>query len=73
MEQLKSELYEILEVSDLPVDLPFENLPEWDSLNALSIISLLDSYGIQMSAEQLEKFPSITDFINYVFANKSSR
>ncbi len=73
MEQLKSELCEILEVSDLPLDLPFQNMPEWDSLNALSIISLLDSYGIQMSAEQLEKFSSITDFIGYVVENKRSK
>lgn len=70
MEQLKSELCEILEISDLPLDSPFASMPEWDSLNALSIISMLDSYGIQMSAEQLEKFSNIREFIDYVIENK---
>lgn len=70
MEQLKSELCEILEVSDLPLDSPFTSMSEWDSLNALSIISMLDSYGIQMSAEQLEKYSTIGEFIDYVIQNK---
>ena len=70
MEQLKSQLCEILEITDLPLDSPFSDMPEWDSLNALSIISLLDSYGIQMSAEQLQQYSSINDFIDYVVSNK---
>jgi len=70
MQQLISELSQILEVSDLPLDSPFKCMNEWDSLNALSIISLLDSYGIHMSAEQVESYPSISEFIQYVLANK---
>jgi acyl carrier protein len=70
MEQLKSELCQILEVSDLPLDSPFISMPEWDSLNALSIISMLDSNNIQMSAEQVEKFSTIREFLDYVIKNK---
>jgi acyl carrier protein len=70
MEQLKSELCQILEVSDLPIDSPFTSMPEWDSLNALSIISMLDSYSIQMSAEQVEKYSTIREFLEYVIKNK---
>jgi acyl carrier protein len=68
MEQLIFELCEILEVSELPLDSPFTSMPEWDSLNALGIISLLDSYGMQMSAEQVEKYLTIREFIDYVIA-----
>jgi acyl carrier protein len=70
MDQLRSELCQILEISDLPLDSPFTSMSEWDSLNALSIISMLDSYGIQMSAEQVEKFSTIREFLDYVIKNK---
>ena len=70
MEQLIAELCEILEVSELPLDIPFTSMSEWDSLNALSIISLLDSYGMQMSAEHVEKYLTIREFIDYVVKNR---
>ena len=46
MEELITELCEILEVSDLPLDSAFNSMPEWDSLNALTILAMLDAYGI---------------------------
>jgi acyl carrier protein len=70
MKKLISELCEILEVSDLSVDLPFNSMPEWDSLNALTVLAMLDSYGITMEAEKLEGFESISEFIDYVLENK---
>ena len=70
MKKLISELCEILEVSDLPLDLPFNSMPEWDSLNALTVLAMLDSYGITMEAEKLEEFESISEFIDYVLENK---
>ena len=69
MEKLVAELCEILEVTDLPLDAPFEDLPEWDSLNALSVIALLESsYQIEIDAEALQKFGSVNEFVNYVLA-----
>ena len=71
MEKLISELKEILEVSDLPLDYRFESLAEWDSLNALSVIAMLDEqYGIQMDAENLGRFTSISEFIQHVSGHK---
>ena len=70
MEELITELCEILEVSDLPLDSAFNSMPEWDSLNALTIIAMLDAYGISMDAEKLEEFASISIFIEYVLENK---
>jgi len=70
METLISELCEILEVSELPIQSPFSSMPEWDSLNALTVISMLDSYGLTMEAEALEEFESILKFLEYVLENK---
>ena len=70
MEELMTELCEILEVSDLPLDSAFNSMPEWDSLNALTILAMPDSYGISMDAEKLEEFASISIFIEYVLENK---
>ena len=71
MEKLVADLCEILEVSEFPLDARFEDLPEWDSLNALSVIALLDSrYGIQIDAAGLLQFVSINEFVRHVIANK---
>lgn len=71
MKKLIAELCEILEVNEFTLDARFEDLPEWDSLNALSVIALLDaSYGIQIDAATMRKFESINDFIKYVLASK---
>jgi acyl carrier protein len=71
MENLVAELCEILEVSELPLDSRFEDLSEWDSLNALSVIALLDSsYGIQIDAAGLQKFDSINEFLQHVLTSR---
>ena len=70
MNELLSELCEILEVSDLPLESSFNSMDEWDSLNALSVLAMLDSYGIQMDVEKLEEFESIAIFLDYVLENK---
>lgn len=71
MEKLIAELCGILEVAELPLDVRFEDLPEWDSLNALSVIALLESnYGMHMDAAGLQKFGSLTEFVQHVLAHK---
>ena len=71
MDKLVAELSEILEVSEVPLDARFEDLPEWDSLNALSVIALLDSsYGVQVDAASLQKFRSINEFVQYVLSSR---
>ena len=72
MEMLIKQLCEILEVDELPLDVRFDEMAEWDSLNALSVIALLDSiYNLRMDAEELRKFENIAEFIQHVLANKS--
>ncbi len=71
MKKLVAELCEIFEVTEIPLDARFEDLPEWDSLNALSVIALLDSnYGIQIDAAELQKFGSINEFVKHVLASR---
>jgi acyl carrier protein len=71
VDKLISELKEIFEVSELPLDCRFESLSDWDSLNALSVIALLDEqYGIQMDAESLGRYTSILEFIQNVIDHK---
>ena len=72
MDKLIIELCEILEIEVLPLGVRFDELPQWDSLNALSVIALLDAnYAIHMGAEELLAFHTISDFVNYVSAGKS--
>lgn len=71
MEKLVAELCEILEISELSLDTRFEDLPEWDSLNALSVIALLDSnYGIQIDAAGLQAFGNINEFVKHVLQSR---
>ena len=72
MEKLLTELCEILEVDIVPLESRFEDLADWDSLNALSVIALLDSnYNLRMDGAGLQNFENISEFIQYVIANKS--
>ena len=72
MEKLVKELCELLEVDALPLKEKFEDMAEWDSLNALCVIALLDSnYKLRMEVAELHGFRSILEFIEYVIAHKS--
>jgi acyl carrier protein len=69
MDKLLSELCEIFEVDDLPMGSKFEDIPNWDSLNALSVVALLDSnYGTSITVSDLKKFPSLEEFIRHVLS-----
>jgi acyl carrier protein len=71
VEKFVAELCELLEIDELPLDARLEDLPEWDSLNALSVIALVDSsYGIQIDAAGLQKFSSIKEFVHHVLSSR---
>lgn len=71
MEELIEQLQELLEVEELDLNVKFTDLETWDSLASLSIIALLDSdYGITMKHSEIRDFASISDFCDYVIANK---
>lgn len=70
MENLVNDLKEFLEVEELDLNAQFVDYEEWDSLSVLSVLALLDSdYGINMTRKDVESFPSIAAFVEYVKNN----
>lgn len=71
MEELIAKLEEILEVDNLEVTKKFTDYEEWDSLAALSILSILDSdYHTSMSGKEIVAFDSIEAFCKEVLSRK---
>jgi acyl carrier protein len=70
MEKFINNIKTYLELDELDLNAKFTDFEEWDSLSVLSILSLLDSdYGMNMTQKEVEAFPSIADFVNYVKDN----
>jgi acyl carrier protein len=70
MENLIDNIKAFFELDDLDLNAKFTDYDEWDSLSVLSILSLLDSdYGMNMTQKEIEAFPSIAAFIEYVEKN----
>ena len=69
METFKEQLAEILEVEPQDIDLSkkFEDFETWDSLAALSLISLADTdYNKSVNRAKLLEFETINDFYNFL-------
>jgi acyl carrier protein len=70
MENLVNSIKQFLELDELDLNAQFTDLEEWDSLSVLSVLSLLDSdYGMNMTQKEIESFPSIAAFVDYVGKN----
>jgi acyl carrier protein len=70
METLIQQLEAILEVENIDTSRKFEDFEEWDSLSVLAILALLDSdYKLNMTKKEIEVFPSIAAFIEYIEKN----
>ena len=66
-EQLIEKIALILEVESVSMQAELNSFEEWDSLTALSIISLVDAdYGKTLSNEQLKKFITVKDLVDYI-------
>lgn len=69
MDELISNLCEILEVDELDLTRKFIDYDEWDSLASLSILAMLDSeYHTTMTSKELLSFECIEDFCKEVIA-----
>ena len=45
----------------------FKELPEWDSLTALSLIALMDSeFGVKLSGERLKSINTVADIYQLI-------
>ena len=63
---------EALEIEGHEVNLEdrFRDYEEWDSLNRLSLIAMLDDeYGVQIENAEFEQLKTIADLFNKVQAN----
>ena len=71
-EKFIASIMEALEIEDHEVNMDdrFRDYEEWDSLNRLSLIAMLDDeYGIQIENAEFEQLKSISDLFNKVQAN----
>lgn len=60
-----------VETASLSADTEFKALPNWDSLNALSIIAMADAdYGVALSGEDVHSSTTINDVWKIVSARK---
>jgi acyl carrier protein len=70
MANLVERIKEIFEVESLDLNLKLTDFEEWDSLSVLSVLALLDSdYGMNMNKKEIENFPSIEAFVEYIGKN----
>lgn len=59
------------ETSALTTYTEFRNLEEWDSINYLSVIAMLDEeYDIQIENTEFKQLKTIGDIINYIENHK---
>jgi acyl carrier protein len=65
-QELLNNLKEILEVDEIHETDTLESFDEWDSLTSLSIIAMVDTnYNITLSAEQIKKFITVKDIVDF--------
>lgn len=73
-EQFIKSFIEALEVEGHEVNLSdeFRQYPEWDSLNRLSLIAMIDEeFDVQIDTKTFEQLKTIQDLINAVKSHQS--
>ena len=68
-ERIKEILKEALEIEDHDVKLEdeFRNYHEWDSLNRLSLIALIDeNFNIQIENEKFNQLKTVRDLLSHI-------
>ena len=65
--ELLKNLFEDIDTSDFDLDTEFKNNDEWDSMTALTLITLIDDeFNISISGEKIKELNTIRDLMNYV-------
>lgn len=60
-------LFEDINTDDFNLDTEFKNNDEWDSMTALSLITLLDEeFNVNISGEKIKEMTTIQDLINHI-------
>ena len=64
---LLKNLFEDINTDDFNLDTEFKNNDEWDSMTALSLITLLDQeFNVNISGEKIKEMTTIQDLINLI-------
>ncbi|MFV0208650.1 acyl carrier protein [Empedobacter falsenii] len=72
MENFLEKIKETFEIEDREITIEdnFKNYEEWDSLNKLSLIVMLDEeYGIQISDDKLKDLNTLQDLFDEIQKN----
>ena len=65
--KLLKTLFEDINTDDFNLDTEFKNNDEWDSMTALSLITLLDQeFNVNISGEKIKELTTIQDLINHI-------
>lgn len=66
-----AEALEIEEASSLTPETEFRFLEQWDSINYLSVIAMMDEeYDIQIEQSEFKKLNTIQSIVDYIEAHK---
>jgi acyl carrier protein len=72
-EQFLNQVKETLEITDREINFEdnFKEYDEWDSLNLLSIIAMIDEeYGVTIDSNTMSKISTIEELYNIIESNK---
>jgi acyl carrier protein len=72
-EQFLNQVKETLEITDREINFEdnFKEYDEWDSLNLLSIIAMIDEeYGVTIDSNTMSKITTIEELYNIIESNK---
>lgn len=72
-EQFLNQVKETLEITDREINFEdnFKEYDEWDSLNLLSIIAMIDEeYGVTIDSNTMSKITTIEELYSIIESNK---
>jgi len=65
--KLMEEIFEDIDTSSFALQTEFKNNDEWDSMTALSLITILDQeFGISISGEKIKELNTIEELILFI-------
>tara|TARA_B110000908_G_C10130143_1_gene391799 strand:+ start:95 stop:322 length:228 start_codon:yes stop_codon:yes gene_type:complete len=64
---LIKDIFEDIDTSNFNLETEFKNNDEWDSMTALSLMTVIDQeFGISISGEKIKELNSIKDLVTFL-------
>ena len=64
---LIKDIFEDIDTSNFNLETEFKNNDEWDSMTALSLMTVIDQeFGISISGEKIKELNSIKDLVTFI-------